>query len=104
MGWVYRRLEPIEAVLAANVRWLAGYRHPRNAGGPERMAAVQEAFRDPRPLIEGIRAVGDPMAVWPAVFHALWSGRLTVALSRPLHERAIAKPGTPASVAGWEAR
>ncbi|MEU7068411.1 TnsA-like heteromeric transposase endonuclease subunit [Streptomyces sp. NPDC046161] len=65
-GWVYRRLEPLNRVLAANVRWLAGYRHPRNAGSPERIAAGAEAFREPRPLIEGVRAVGDPMAVWPA--------------------------------------
>lgn len=104
VGWLYRRLEPIDHVLAANVRWLAGYRHPRNAGGLERMAAVQEAFRDPRPLIEGVRAVGDPMAVWPAVFHALWSGRLKVPLSRPLHERVIARPSTSAVVSGGEAR
>ncbi|KPI18622.1 hypothetical protein OV450_7894 [Actinobacteria bacterium OV450] len=103
VGWVYRRLEPIDAVLAANVRWLAGYRHPRNAGGPERMAAVLEAFREARPLIEGVRAVGDPMAVWPAVFHALWSGRLSVPLSRPLHERVIAHPGTSAGIRGGEA-
>lgn len=102
-GWVYRRLEPLDAVLSANVRWLAGYRHPRNAGSPERIAAVQEAFREPRPLIEGVRAVGDPMAVWPAVFHALWSGRLTVSLCRPLHERVVARPGTSAGVTGGEA-
>ncbi|MFD0355030.1 TnsA-like heteromeric transposase endonuclease subunit [Streptomyces sp. NPDC127110] len=103
VGWVYRRLEPLDPVVEANVRWLAGYRHPRNAGGPQRMAAVQEAFRNPRPLTEGVRAVGDPMAIWPAVFHALWSGRLTVPLSRPLHERVVAGPGRPAGVTGGEA-
>ncbi|MFI9065614.1 TnsA-like heteromeric transposase endonuclease subunit [Streptomyces sp. NPDC053429] len=101
-GWIYRRLEPLDAVLAANIRWLAGYRHPRNGGSPERMAAVQEAFREPRPLIEGVRAVGDPMAVWPIVFHALWSGRLTVSLSRPLHERVVAGLGTSAPATDGE--
>ena len=29
VGWQYRRVGVVDAVLAANVRWLAGYRHPR---------------------------------------------------------------------------
>ncbi|WP_437105284.1 hypothetical protein [Streptomyces sp. enrichment culture] len=33
--------------------------------------------------------LGDPIAVWPAVFHALWSGVLRVRLDEPLHERAV---------------
>ncbi|MFD9459096.1 TnsA-like heteromeric transposase endonuclease subunit [Streptomyces sp. NPDC059985] len=103
VGWAYRRLEPPDRDLAANVRWLAGYRHPRNAGGPERIAAVETAFRVPRPLIEGVRAVGDPMAVWPAVFHALWSGRLSVPLDRPLHERVLTCLGSSAGVGCGEA-
>ncbi|MFF3336916.1 TnsA-like heteromeric transposase endonuclease subunit [Streptomyces sp. NPDC002888] len=103
VGWTYRRLAPVDRVLAANVRWLAGYRHPRNAGGPERITAVESAFRQPRPLIEGVHAAGDPAAVWPAVFHALWSGRLTVPLSRPLHERALAGLAGRAGAAGGEA-
>lgn len=32
VGWRYRRLEPLDAVFAANLRWLAGYRHPRYQG------------------------------------------------------------------------
>ena len=34
VGWRYRRLEPLDAVPAANLRWLAGYRHPRKPGQP----------------------------------------------------------------------
>ncbi|MCW7947403.1 hypothetical protein AAW14_37085, partial [Streptomyces hygroscopicus] len=34
IGWTYRRLPPLDDVLAANLKWLAGYRHPRNAGRP----------------------------------------------------------------------
>ncbi|MEE1767074.1 TnsA-like heteromeric transposase endonuclease subunit [Streptomyces sp. JV185] len=56
-GWGYRRLEPLEKTLAANLKWLAGYRHPRNAGCPRLAAAVREAFAQPRPLIEGAEAV-----------------------------------------------
>ncbi|MGW1997456.1 TnsA-like heteromeric transposase endonuclease subunit [Embleya sp. NPDC001921] len=89
VGWVYRRLEPPDPVSAANVRWLAGYRHPRNGGRPGLMASVLEAFTRPRPLIEGVEAVGDPIEVLPCAFHALWHGRLTAPLDEPLHERVL---------------
>ncbi|MFD5513709.1 TnsA-like heteromeric transposase endonuclease subunit [Streptomyces sp. NPDC127051] len=93
VGWTYRRLEPLEPVLAANLRWLAGYRHPRNQVRPALTAAVLEAFAFPRPLIEGVEAVGDPIEVLPAAFHALWHGHLSVPLDRPLHERVLVQPG-----------
>ncbi|MFF7183599.1 hypothetical protein [Streptomyces sp. NPDC008121] len=50
VGWSYRRLEPPPAVVAANLRWLAGYRHPRNQGPPRLRAALAEAFAEARPL------------------------------------------------------
>ncbi|WP_315903738.1 TnsA-like heteromeric transposase endonuclease subunit [Streptomyces rhizosphaerihabitans] len=89
VGWTYRRLQPPDEVLTANLKWLAGYRHPRNAGQPGQRAAVLEAFRRPRPLMEGTEAVGDPIKVLPAVFHTLWHGQLTTPLETPLHERAV---------------
>ncbi|MFJ6141248.1 hypothetical protein [Kitasatospora sp. NPDC092286] len=52
-----------------------------------------EAFAERRPLVEGVRAVGDPLEVWPVVFHCLWSGRLGVELGNPLHERVLVGPG-----------
>ncbi len=70
------------------MRWLAGYRHPRYAAGPW-TPALLEAFASPRPLVEAVEGLGDPIAVWPAVFHALWSGVLRVRLDAPLHERAV---------------
>ncbi|MFE1713942.1 TnsA-like heteromeric transposase endonuclease subunit [Streptomyces sp. NPDC058728] len=88
VGWSYRLAGPPEPVLVANVRWLAGYRHPRYAAGPW-MPALVEAFSSPRPAVEAVRELGDPIAVWPAVFHALWSGVLRVRLDEPLHERAV---------------
>ncbi|ARX80605.1 hypothetical protein SMD44_00003 [Streptomyces alboflavus] len=54
IGWTYRRLEPLDEVLAANLKWLAGYRHPRNRGRAGLVQAVWEAFACPRPLIEGV--------------------------------------------------
>lgn len=92
IGWAYRRLAPLDDVLAANLKWLAGYRHPRNAGRPGLMPAVVEAFARPRPLIEGAEAAGDPLEILPAVFHALWHGRVTADLEAPLHERVLVGP------------
>ncbi|MFE4205018.1 TnsA-like heteromeric transposase endonuclease subunit [Streptomyces goshikiensis] len=94
VGWIYRRPEPLDALLAANLRWLAGYRHPRNQVRPALTAAVLEAFACPRPLIEGVEAVGDPIEVLPAAFHTLWHGHLQVPLDKPLHERVLVRPGT----------
>lgn len=92
-GWSYRRLEPLEKTLSANLKWLAGYRHPRNAGCPRLAAALREVFAQPQPLIEGVEAVGDPIEVLPAVFHALWHGHLTAPLDVPLNERVLVSTG-----------
>ncbi|MGW9249991.1 TnsA-like heteromeric transposase endonuclease subunit [Streptomyces badius] len=88
VGWSYRLARPPDPVLVANVRWLAGYRHPRYAAGPWTPALV-EVFGSPRPAVEAVRELGDPIAVWPAVFHALWNGVLRVRVDEPLHERAV---------------
>ncbi|MFE8950463.1 TnsA-like heteromeric transposase endonuclease subunit [Streptomyces sp. NPDC007856] len=89
IGWTYQRLTPLDDVLTANLKWLAGYRHPRNAGRPGLMPAVLESFTRPRPLLEGAQAAGDPIDVLPAVYHALWHGRLTTSLHTPLHEHVL---------------
>ncbi|MFI9568098.1 TnsA-like heteromeric transposase endonuclease subunit [Streptomyces rishiriensis] len=94
IGWSYRRLAPLDEVVAANLKWLAGYRHPRNHGRAGLMPAVLEAFARPRPLLEGAEAAGDPIEVLPAVFHALWHHTLTTTLKTPLHERVIVHPGS----------
>ncbi|MGW4985243.1 TnsA-like heteromeric transposase endonuclease subunit [Streptomyces mirabilis] len=92
IGWTYRRLPPLDDILAANLKWLASYRHPRNAGRLGLTAAVLDAFTRPRPLLEGAQAAGDPIEVLPAVFHALWHGQLTTPLETPLHERILVGP------------
>ncbi|MEU5547615.1 TnsA-like heteromeric transposase endonuclease subunit [Streptomyces sioyaensis] len=85
VGWAYRRLEPLPAVVAANLRWLAGYRHPRYEGAPGLQAVLAQAFCVSRPLFGGAAAVGDPLQVLPVVYHALWSGQLVAGLDEPLH-------------------
>ncbi|MDQ8708325.1 TnsA-like heteromeric transposase endonuclease subunit [Streptomyces sp. LHD-70] len=95
VGFVYRRLERLDEVVEANVKWLAGYRHPRYRGRTGLLEKVVEAYQRPRPLIEGASVVGDPIEVLPVVFRALWGGRLTAPLDVPLHERVLTR-------AAWE--
>ncbi|WP_405763987.1 TnsA-like heteromeric transposase endonuclease subunit [Streptomyces sp. NBC_00080] len=96
VGFAYRRMVPPDKVVAANVRWLAGYRHPRHrdAGGLEQ--AVLEAFAAPRPLMAGAAAAGETLSALPVLYHALWGGRLVADLTRPLGEHTLVAPGPAA--------
>ncbi len=78
-GWVYERVGELPAVRAANLRWLAGYRHPRYARAAV-MAALGEVFAEPCPLRAGAARAGDPVAVLPVLFAMLWRGTLTADL------------------------
>lgn len=50
VGWAYRLVGALDPVRAANLRWLAGYRHPRHAAAGA-VAAVRAAFAVPAPLV-----------------------------------------------------
>ncbi|MFI9740764.1 TnsA-like heteromeric transposase endonuclease subunit [Nocardia sp. NPDC052278] len=80
VGWGYRRVGVLDPVLAANLRWLAGYRHPRCLR-PGLVAEVERVFDGRIELGCGVAAVGDPIVVLPTVFHLLWSGRLAADLT-----------------------
>ena len=80
VGWGYRRVGVPDPVLAANVRWLAGYRHPRCLR-QEHRAGLLEAFAVPVPLLAGALAVGDRIAVLPSLFHLMWAGVLAADLA-----------------------
>ena len=80
-GWAYRRVGALEPAPAANLRWLSGYRHPR-ALRPGLADELLGSFACERPLLEGAREVGDPLAVLPVLFHLLWHRRLVADLSR----------------------
>jgi hypothetical protein len=80
VGWGYRRVGVIDPVLAANVRWLAGYRHPRCLR-EECRAALLEVFTRPAPALVGVEAVGDRIAVLPSLFHLMWTGALSAELT-----------------------
>lgn len=85
VGWEYRNLGVIDPVWAANVRWLAGYRHRRCFAADHASLLLQEVLRAPLPLADAVRAVGDPIGVLPVVFHLIWTGVLVTDLrSAPL--------------------
>ena len=84
IGWEYQLLGAAEPVVAANVRWLAGYRHPRH-DVPAIAVTLRQMFATPTELHAGAAAVGDPIAVLPVLFHLLWRRELVVDLSVPLH-------------------
>ncbi|MFE7705819.1 TnsA-like heteromeric transposase endonuclease subunit [Streptomyces sp. NPDC057486] len=79
VGWGYERVGVIGPVLAANLPWLSGYRHPRVRREPV-AECLRAVFALPQGLLAGVRAVGDPIAVLPVLFHLLWHRELTVDL------------------------
>jgi hypothetical protein len=94
VGWAYQRVGVLDPVLAANLRWLADYKHPRNLN-PVHAVALTEAFAQPAPLMEAVRMAGDPIAVLPSMFHMLWSGTLDADLSAgPLGGRTLVRMRT----------
>ena len=94
VGWEYRRCGAIEQPLLGNVRWLAGYRHPRFADHrcSELLCSV---FAAPRPLLDGVKAMGSRMAVLPVLFHLLWYQRLRTDLSGTFSEASVVWAAPP---------
>jgi hypothetical protein len=99
LGWRYQVLDAPPATLLANVRWLAGYRHPRH-DVPEIATALRAAFSAPCGLSAGAEAVGDPIAVLPVLFHLLWRRELRADLSAPLRPDTVVSVEATLSVAG----
>jgi hypothetical protein len=79
VGWDFVRVGAPEAVLMENVRWLAGYRHPR-VHRPQVADRLVEVFGEGASLLAGARRVGDQIAVLPVLFHLLWQRVLVVDL------------------------
>ena len=91
IGWEYQLLGAAEPVAAANVRWLAGYRHPRH-DVPAIAGVLRQVFATPIGLHTGADGAGDPITVLPVLFHLLWRGELVADLSVPLHEGTLVRP------------
>jgi hypothetical protein len=76
-GWEFERVGWIDSVLFANVKWLAGFRHPRYLVDGT-AARLREVFAAPRGLFEGTDAAGDRIAVLPVLYHLMWRRELLV--------------------------
>ncbi|MFC8129506.1 TnsA-like heteromeric transposase endonuclease subunit [Streptomyces sp. NPDC057302] len=88
VGWSYALWGELDQVEAVNLRWLAGYRHPR-CFRVEVAGRLREFFAGPGLLMEGAEAVGDPIAVLPVLFHLLWRQELVTDLSVLLGDRSV---------------
>ena len=64
VGWNYRLVGVPDPIVTANLRWLAGYRHPRH-DLPDVREVLRRVFVTPTPLMAGTAAAGDPIAVLP---------------------------------------
>ncbi|WP_045297281.1 MULTISPECIES: TnsA-like heteromeric transposase endonuclease subunit [Streptomyces] len=89
VGWGYRVVGEVDPVRMVNVRWLAGYRHPRHGADDGLAARLLALFSVPSPLVARAALLGDPIAVLPTVFHLLWLGQLTADLSHPLSDATL---------------
>ncbi|WP_051831291.1 hypothetical protein [Streptomyces violens] len=87
-GWSFALVHEPDPVEMANVRRLSGYRHPRNRVG-DVAKRLMGAFNDPRLLMDGAEAVGDPLSVLPTLYHLLWCGDLCLGLSAPLGDGSV---------------
>ncbi|MFD4133637.1 TnsA-like heteromeric transposase endonuclease subunit [Streptomyces goshikiensis] len=96
VGWGYERVGVLEPVLAANLRWLSGYRHPRVRREPV-AADLRTVFTEPEGLLEGARSVGDPIAVMPVLFHLVWCRGLDIDLEGELLSAATLVSLAPAT-------
>ncbi|MEV4049623.1 TnsA-like heteromeric transposase endonuclease subunit [Amycolatopsis sp. NPDC049688] len=93
LGWRYQLAHELPATRMANLRWLAGYRHPRYRRGEVAADAVQAATA-PLYVLDLAQRLGDPIGTLPVLFHLLWSGELDADLSLPLHgDTMIVAPG-----------
>ncbi|GGX17785.1 TnsA-like heteromeric transposase endonuclease subunit [Streptomyces noursei] len=92
LGWDFRLVGAPDQIVVANVRWLAGYRHPRHHVVPVG-SVLLEVFAEPRPLLDGAFSAGDPIAVLPVLFHLLWRHELAIDMSIPLHASSVVSPG-----------
>lgn len=87
VGWAYKRVGVLPRTYVSNLRWLAGYKHPRSLN-PAHGQAIRARLHDgPESLFRLAAAVGNQVAVLPTLFHLLWSGALAADLrSRPLRQ------------------
>ncbi|WP_433523819.1 TnsA-like heteromeric transposase endonuclease subunit [Nocardia pseudovaccinii] len=90
VGWEYAVWDRVDPVVAANHRWLAGYRHPRCFD--EQVAArLLAVFEGPGLLMDGAESAGDPLGTLPVLYHLLWRRWLVADLAVVLSHRTLVR-------------
>jgi hypothetical protein len=79
-GWRYSRLGTLDPVYSANLRWLAGYRHPRCLVPATATSVVEQLSTDDLALGALADLVGPRVIVMPTIFHLIWTHRVAVGL------------------------
>lgn len=87
VGWGYQRLGALPPVFLANLRWLAGYRHPRYSREPVATSLTDILSNGPASIGDLRAAVGDPVTTLPTLFHLLWRHKIRT----DLHHRNLGK-------------
>ncbi len=97
VGWGYRRVGVVDAVLAANVRWLSGFRHRRCVNALAGRELVRRVAAGPMTVTGLVAFAGDRVAVLPTLYHLLWRGVLDADLTAaPLSGRTVVRAGRAA--------
>lgn len=88
VGWTYRILSVFDPVETANLKWIAGYRHPRNRPDALTLRKIVDEFEAPRRLWAGAAFVAGTdrrrQDVLPLIYHLMWSRVLDFNPSLPL--------------------
>lgn len=89
IGWEYEVFTGLSPELAQNLRWLAGYRHDRNAPPVEIADSITHCFAEPVALEVGLgeasgRTGRSVKHITANVLNLIWRRQLSADLSRPL--------------------
>lgn len=89
IGWQYEIFTGLAPEMSGNLRWLAGYRHDRNAPREDAVQTILDCFSAPLPLEEGIRRLGaysdlNADVITANVLNLIWRQKLSTNLDRPL--------------------
>ncbi len=89
-GWTYRRVGDQPPIRAANLRWLAGYRNPRNRRQEFVTDLISLLALSPKAIGDAALAVGEPILVLPTLYHLLWTHEIEADVdSAPIGEHTL---------------
>ncbi len=81
VGWKYQRLGALLPVYLANLRWLAGYRHPRSSRASTATLLMDIlTAQGPATVGDLATAAGDPVTTLPTLFNLLWKHTISTDL------------------------